>query len=145
MKMDYMDYGQLIRGITVNANQYISKALKAYGMNQGQFEYFLIISYSPGINQLELARMKNVGKASVTKALKILEEDGFIKRVPDENDRRSSLCYLTEKGETITEDMLIIKAKARERMFAGFDEEEKKELLRYLNMLYRNSETLISE
>ena len=143
--MDIKDYGLLIRGITSNANYYIGNSVEKYGIKQGQFDYFLMISTNPGINQLELAKRKKVGKASVTKALKILEEEGFIRRLADENDRRNTLCYLTEKGEKIIGEMLAIKSKAEAYLFEGFSEEEKEELLRFLNMLYVNSETLGSK
>lgn len=72
--MQMQDFGKLIRTITSNINYYIDSEIEKYGIKQGQFEYFFLICSSPGINQLELARLKNVGKASVTKALKILEE-----------------------------------------------------------------------
>ncbi len=42
----------------------------------------------------------------MTKVLKILEEDGFIKRETDESDRRNTLCYITLKGEAIVEYLI---------------------------------------
>lgn len=108
------DFGKMIRSTLSNVNSYISAQVEEYGIKQGQFEYFLLIYSSPGINQLELAKMKNVGKASVTKALKILEDDGFIKRITDEKDRRNILCYITGKGEAIAENLVTIKKRQRE-------------------------------
>lgn len=143
--MDIRDLGLLIRSITANANQHIGKNIEKHGIKIGQFDYFLIISMRPGINQLELAKMKNVGKASVTKALKILETEGFIKRIPDENDRRNSLCYVTEKGETVVESFMLLKEETEKKLFEGFEENELEVLMKSLNKLFRNSEELFTD
>ncbi|MDF2891626.1 MAG: transcriptional regulator, TrmB [Clostridia bacterium] len=138
------DYGKMLRSIIANVNNYIGSQVEKYGIKQGQYEYFLLIYSSPGINQLELARLKNVGKASVTKALKILEEDGFIKRITDENDRRNILCFITEKGEAIVEDLINVKRNAEEDLFRGFNKEDKDIFYEYLSLFYQNSVDLTS-
>jgi DNA-binding MarR family transcriptional regulator len=142
--MEIKDYGKILRSIIANINNYISSQVEKYGIKQGQYEYFLLIYSSPGINQLELARLKNVGKASVTKALKILEEDGFIKRVTDKNDRRNILCFITEKGEAIVEDLINVKRNVEEELFKGFNEEDKDIFYEYLSLFHKNSVALTS-
>lgn len=134
------EFGNLIRAITSNVNGYIGSKIEKYGVRQGQFEYFLLIYSSPGINQLEIARLKNVGKASVTKALKILEEDGFILRETDEKDKRNTLCYIAEKGKKIVDDLLHVKTNAEEELFKGFKDEDKSAFYKYLSLMHHNSE-----
>ena len=143
--MEIKDFGKILRSIIANVNNYIGSQVEKYGIKQGQYEYFLLIYGSPGINQLELARLKNVGKASVTKALKILEDDGFIKRITDQNDRRNILCFITEKGETIVEDLISVKKNAEEDLFVGFNEKDKEVFFNYLSLFHKNSVTLISD
>lgn len=140
--MSAIDFGNLIRGITYNVNSYIGVNIESYGIKRGQFEYFLLIYSTPGINQLEIGRKKNVGKASVTKALKILEEEGLIHRTPDPEDRRNSLCFITSKGESIVDYLLHIKTDAEKELFANFREDEKMMLFQLLTKLYKNSEIL---
>lgn len=140
--MEAKDFGKMIRGITSNVNYYISSNIEKYGIKQGQFEYFLLIYSTPGINQLELGKMKNVGKASVTKALKILEEDGFIRRVTDENDRRNILCYVTEKGDMIADELTHIKMNTEKDLFDNFSQHDIELLFGYLSKLFDNSQKL---
>ncbi len=139
-----MDFGKMLRSIISNVNSYISSQVEEYGIKQGQYEYFLLIYSSPGINQLELAKMMNVGKASVTKALKILEDDGFIKRITDENDRRNILCFISKKGEVIAENLVTIKKEAVKDLFVGFNDSDKELFYSYLSLFHKNSVTLIS-
>lgn len=142
--MEAMDFGKMIRAITANTNNYIGAMIEKFGIRQGQFEYFLLIYGSPGINQNELARLKSVGKASVTKALKILEDDGFIRRVSDDMDKRNTRCYITGKGEVIVNDLLKIRAEAEKVIFDGFTEAGKAALCEHLFRLHQNSEQLVA-
>lgn len=142
--MKVNEFGVLIRGITSNVNIFISSKIEKYGIKQGQFEYFLLIYNTPGINQLEIARLKNVGKASVTKALKILEDDGFIKRVADEKDKRNTICFLSEKGEEIADELLRVKSNVESEIFEGFTDKDKNMFYNYLSKLYKNSEKIVS-
>ncbi len=139
------EFGALIRGITANVNLFISSKIQKYGIKYGQYEYFLLIYSSPGINQLELAKIKNVGKASVTKALKILENDGLIRRETDSNDKRNILCFITKKGEKMVNDLMTVKTKSEESLFKGFSNKDKETLFKYLTLLKRNSEALLSD
>lgn len=139
------DLGALIRGITSNVNLFIGSKIEKYGIRQGQYEYFMLIYSIPGINQLELAKMKNVGKASVTKALKILENDGFIIRITDEKDKRNTLCYVSQKGEEIVQKLLEVRTNVEADIFNGFNEEDKGLFFSYLSKLYQNSHKMAEE
>lgn len=143
--MEGKDFGKLIRSLTANINLYIGGNIEQYGIKQGQFEYFLLIFSSPGINQLELARLKNVGKASVTKALKILEEGGYIIREQDENDKRNYLCYISEKGEAIVDHLMQVKNNAETKIFEKFTEQDKEVLFKYLKLMHENSVSLVED
>lgn len=136
------ELGTLIRGITSNVNLFISSKIEKYGIKKGQYEYFLLIYSIPGINQLELAKMKNVGKASVTKALKILEDDGFIERIADEKDKRNMLCFVSKKGEEIIHELLDVRTNVEANIFNGFTEEDKNVFFNYLSKLLKNSQKL---
>lgn len=137
--------GILIRRITGNVNEYINNNITGYGIKQGQFEYFLLIYSHPGINQHELAKLKNVGKASVTKALKILETDGFIERKKSAQDKRNIQCYITEKGSAIVNDLMIVRRNTESDLFKNFTQEEKDMFQASLEKLYINSKQLIGE
>lgn len=141
--MERKDFGKLIRSITSNINLYIGANIEQYGIKQGQFEYFLLIFSYPRINQLELSKLKNVGKASVTKALRILEESGYIVREQDENDKRNYMCYISEKGEAIVEHLMQVKNDAENMLFENFSDQDKEVLFKYLKLMHSNSISLV--
>lgn len=137
--MKPQDFGMLIREITANANLYVGARASKYGIKYGQFEYFLFIFNEPGINQLELSRKKSVGKASVTKALKILEDKDLITRVVDDEDKRNLRCYVTKKGASIADKLIELSEHIEADLFDDFNEEEKEQLYTYLTRLLNNT------
>ena len=53
----------------------------------------------PGANQKEIAEFANVTTAAVNQTLKDMVAEGYVRKETDENDRRHTRNYLTEKGE----------------------------------------------
>ena len=51
-----------------------------------------------GKTQLELAKLCHLRPPTVSVTLQKMEQDGYVIRVPDENDLRQTRVYLTEKG-----------------------------------------------
>ena len=65
--------------------------------------YLMALYKSPGISQEALARQLCVNKSSVTRHLATLENAGFVRREPSEEDRRVLLVYPTEQALALRE------------------------------------------
>ena len=52
-------------------------------------------------SQRELARAMHLSPATVTATLKLLELDGYVRRIPDADDQRVNRVALTESGEAL--------------------------------------------
>lgn len=59
--------------------------------------YVFIITKHPGISQDELAAHLCINKSNVTRGVNNLEKLGYIKRIPDECDKRILRVYPTDK------------------------------------------------
>jgi DNA-binding MarR family transcriptional regulator len=140
--MDVAKTGHILRMIISNINNVISEKVEPYGIKGGQFEYFLFIYQNEGINQSQLAKIKNVGKASVTKAVKILEENDFIYREVDEKDKRNYKLYPSQKGKKYVDSMLEQRTAMEEIIFESFSEKEKETLVSLLSRMLKNTEKL---
>lgn len=140
--MDVSKTGYMIRMIIANINSYMSEKVAPKGMNGGQFEYFVFIAQNEGINQNQLAEIKNVGKASVTKAVKILESSDFIIRKVDGSDKRNYKLYPSEKGKSYINSMLQQREEMEQLIFDGFSEEDKVQLVTLLTLMFNNTERL---
>lgn len=137
--MNAFNIGKKIRGITRNVKTFINQELKNYKISEGQFEYFIIIYENEGINQKDLASLMNVGKASVTKAIKKLLEEGLIERKVNEKDQRNYGLYISEKGKPYFEIFKHVSTEITETMLKDFSNKEIATLQNLLTKLHENS------
>jgi DNA-binding MarR family transcriptional regulator len=80
---------------------YMVKELETYRIGSGQFDFLMVLYHGDGISQEALAKILKVSKATSTRAIQSLENEGYVYRQKDENDLRAYRVYLTEKGKEI--------------------------------------------
>ena len=77
--------------------QYRADYLAPLGLKSIHASYLTQICANPGISQDRLARLICINKSNVARQVAVLEEDGFVRRVPSEADKRVMELYPTEK------------------------------------------------
>lgn len=77
--------------------QYRSDNLAPLGLKSIHASYLTEICANPGISQDKLARLICINKSNVARQVAVLEEDGFVRRVPSAADKRVMELYPTEK------------------------------------------------
>lgn len=91
---------QIIRNITEITRcgvQYRTEALAPLDLKACHASYLTEICAEPGISQDRLAGRICINKSNVARQAAILEESGFITRVPCQNDKRVMRLYPTQK------------------------------------------------
>lgn len=92
----------------------------------------------------ELADAAGVTRATMTGLVDTLERDGFVKRIPDTNDRRMMSVKLTQKGERFLRNFLPGHFKATGALMATLSEAERKTLVRLLTKIQKQAAELNS-
>lgn len=104
---------------------YLGKRLEPYNIGSGQHLFLMVLSKNDGINQEELSSYLKIDKATTAKAIKKLEEEGYVIRRIDDIDKRAYRVFLTDKGR----DVIPIIDKAvkdwEEFITEGFSEKER--------------------
>ena len=91
---------QIIKDITEIARcgaQYRTEALAPMGLKACHASYLTEICANPGISQDRLAGLICINKSNVARQAAILEEEGFIRRIPSSSDKRIMELHPTEK------------------------------------------------
>ena len=110
------------------AMRYRERELEDTGLAGFQTPYLLALYRHEGQTQEELARYLNVNKSSVARQLAQLEEQGYIRREPDPEDRRSLLVYTTDKADALQERIRRVLRDWSAYLTADFTEEERETL-----------------
>ncbi|NEW04608.1 MarR family transcriptional regulator [Paenibacillus sp. SYP-B3998] len=104
---------------------YIGEHLKNYEIGRGQHIFLNALYKEDGLSQEDLADYLKIDKGTTAKALKKLEEQGYITRNVSEKDKRCNEVHLTQKALLIKEDVRKVLTDWRERLTYGLTDEEK--------------------
>ena len=124
--------GKYISQIHRKSRVFINKGLEEYNIGQGQFMFLLELYKEEGRNQEELAEVLKIDKGTTARAIKKLEESGFVKREKDEKDKRSNKIYLTEEGKSLKDNIFSLLNDLDEKMSEQLDEEERELMIKLL-------------
>lgn len=101
---DVIDFLRLIWAVD-HALQRRSKSMAAtIGITGPQRLVIRIIGRFPSINASQLAEILHLHPSSLTALLKRLEARGWVRRRPDERDRRRWLLGLTRQGQSLNRE-----------------------------------------
>lgn len=95
----------------------------------------MFLSKNPGANQRELAEFANKTTAAVNQTVKEMQTNGYVRIEADENDRRYTKLYLTEKGDEKSELLRERLRKSDEYITSVVTEEKELEIIEALNRL----------
>ena len=117
----------------------INYRLKPYNLGSGQHVFLINIAKNEGINQKDLTNLVMMDKATTAKALKKLEEHGYIYRQCNQRDRRYNQLFLTEKGHEMMPVITSILMEITEELAVGMTEDEIQYFSTFLDKMLNNA------
>lgn len=141
MKSEFSrDLGRAITHINRIRKRYMAGRLAEYGLGGALYMYMLAIGNNEGASQDFLVNRFCADKGNVARAVKKLEDMGYLRREADPDDRRQNRLFLTDRGEELmpiiggyldewgdllTKDMDEGEMKAAHEMFRKLEENAK--------------------
>ena len=92
------------------------------------------------VSTKELAELLIASKGNITRLLDRMEADGLIQRMPNNNDRRISDIYLTERGLSSFKEMAVSHEKWVDGIFNVLSNKETKDLISLLSKIRSRTE-----
>lgn len=99
--------------------------------------FLFAVCRAPGRSQEEIARDVCLNKSTVTRALTELEQQGYVTRIPNQNDKRQMLIFPTKKAEKALPQVRALAQSFNEAVLEGIEDTE---LSAFLNVLLRIEE-----
>lgn len=103
---------------------FFDRKLEAYHIGCGQQFFLMKIKDYPGISLLELAGKGYYDKGTTARAVKKLEEQGYIHREIDASDKRIHYLYINEKAISLLEATRQAIEEWHQILTADFDSEQ---------------------
>lgn len=120
-------------------------SLSPSGIGFGQQFFFIRIYEEPGISMQKLAQMGHFDKGTVTKAVKKLEEQGYLIREPDTEDKRIHHLYITEAGKKAIDKIYELRNHWNEILSDGMSSEEKEQAEKLLSKMADNAYSYMND
>jgi DNA-binding MarR family transcriptional regulator len=118
---------------------HLNNQMKDLELTAGQVPFLLHLSHKEGINQDDLAIHLHIDKGTVARALKKLEDNGFIYREVNPENRRRYLLFLTEKGREAVPLIHNIDKEWEDSVCSNFSDDECDRLFGILQTLAMKS------
>jgi MarR family transcriptional regulator, organic hydroperoxide resistance regulator len=112
--------------------------LDGLGLYRGQPPVLFALWERDGLTHKELAGQLEITPATVTKMIQRMEKAGFVRRQPDASDQRVSRVYLTDAGRAVHAQVQAVWNRMEVENFAGFSDEERVTLRRFLLQIRDN-------
>lgn len=111
---------------------------EGFDITQEQWLILNKLAQNPGVSQLSLADSLIHDKPNITRILAGLEAKKLIQRKNDREDRRVMRVSLTAAGERLHADFSKCVTAERDRMHAGLNDADFKNLMRIVDTLEKN-------
>jgi DNA-binding MarR family transcriptional regulator len=132
----------LIANIREKSAQFLNEELKKAGVEELNSSHGTILSAlydnDGQMTMNEISKYISRRKSSVTDMVKKLEKLGYIERKHDEKDARVINVFLTEKGLEFKKIFLKISKNLLEKIYVGFQDDEKEALVKALIRVKKN-------
>jgi DNA-binding MarR family transcriptional regulator len=136
--------GFLLWQTTITWQRLIKKALDPYSISHAQFVILAITmwfeSNSQEVSQSLIIRQSKLDKMTVSKAIKKLVTEGYIKRIEHTEDSRAKSVLLTKKGKAMASKLLSIVEKIDATFFKVVKKTERLSFIATLNNLVSNAD-----
>lgn len=138
-----METGKMINRISNRLRRRSKRAQETLGITGAIgniLDYIIVESEKRSVYQKEIEREFGLRPSTATEALKHLEKEGLIVRVPDESDARFKKIEFTEKAGKIKDLLRNEVDKSEEILLQGISPEEQKCFMEITEKMLENLE-----
>ncbi|SDE36609.1 DNA-binding transcriptional regulator, MarR family [Paenibacillus sp. UNCCL117] len=136
---------RLISLLYRSGHMYIAGRLKEREIGRGQYIFLNALYKGDGLSQEELAEYLMIDKGTTAKALKKLEEQGYVVRKARESDKRFNRVFLTPKALEIKDEVRGVLSDWRSLLTEGLSENDKELVWTLLERMGENAARLAKE
>lgn len=140
MQEKRVSIGRLVSILHRSGQSYIGRRLEPHGIGSGQVAFLAeLFELGDGLSQDDLAAFFQCDKATVSRALKRLESEGYVERERSADDGRVNLVHLTPKARAFRDTLFGVLSDWTDVLSAGLSAAERRELIRLLEKLVGNA------
>ena len=138
-----MNGGFLVSKIKQLSDRIFERLLARQGIdafNGAQGRILYVLWQEDGVSIKTISERCGLAITSLTTMLERMENQGLIRRVPSEQDKRKTLLYLTDQAKKLRTDSEVVSGQMRDIFYRDFTAAEIEQFETYLNRVRTNLE-----
>ncbi len=143
--MDCRDGKSLLRLIGYTGHvmrNFADQELRGHDLTVEQLLVMKHVQEDIRVSQRDLCRLTDKSPANLTRILDRLEKKNWIARMPNPDDRRSSLIHLTPAGAQLRGEVKRLFDGLQEKLVVGIDAEKQRIAIEVLRCIQHNIDTM---
>lgn len=116
-------------------DNHVKEVALSVGIPDSYRTIIMFLSRHPGANQRNIAEFADVTTSAVNQTVKNMIAEGYLRKETDDNDKRHSKLYLTEKGEEISRTLRERLQASDERITSLITPEKEAEMMELLDQI----------
>lgn len=132
--------GKIFSIIHWQSRMYVENKLRKYDLGWGEFHVLRKLYEKKEMRQKEITDCLGITKATTSKVMKKLEEEGYIGRKRDRKDSRTYVIRPTRKAMKLKSPLGRISREWNGALLWGFTESEKENISHALSKMAENAE-----
>ncbi len=125
--------------------RFVGNQLEKIGMRSSYRHVMKPLMENDGITQLQLVRITKLKAPTISITLRNMEREGIVRREKNDNDRRETHVFITDKGKEMHRLVLEAFDKAEKIMLSGLTEDELKSVGGVLLKMAKNLKKELGE
>lgn len=121
---------------------FMNEKAKEYGLSSGLFFYILELTEKDGLTLQELSQAVAVDNARTTRMVNKLVDLGYVSKIPNPLDSRSSQVFLTGRGRELSVVINNILAEWKEIIMRNISEKELISVNSVFDKFYDNANSI---
>jgi MarR family transcriptional regulator, temperature-dependent positive regulator of motility len=142
---DDIPFGAVVSLISRSRFVFLNNRLTPLGLSAGQFPVLMLLAKEQNIMQDTLVRHYHLDKGTIARAVRKLEDGGYIRRITDPGNRRAVRLFLTEKGEHAIPLLHAINREWETLISSGLSKEKMTALRSLIHHAAQNSFTILEK
>jgi DNA-binding MarR family transcriptional regulator len=124
--------GYQVRQTNRLIQKYLQQKIEPHGVTLGMWYFLRSLWITDGLTQKELSTIVGTMEPTTLTAIKAMERNGLVRRVPNKNDRRKINIYLTDHGQNLAKKLIPLGREVTRAVVANLTAQEVERLLSLL-------------
>ena len=143
--MQNRSIGKELTFIARNLNRYLDIKTAHLHLSSATIPFLTYLYVNDGIHQDEMAENLHFDKSSVARAIKVLQQKGYVNKAVDPRMKRRNIITVTALGLSIKNELLRILESITERALKGFSADEIESYFKLTEMIDQNTQQMLRD